>query len=1120
MKWIKFLFVITFSTNLNAQIALNTSGNPPDASAAWDIQFTDKGILIPRVSLSSTSDGTTITNPATSLLVYNTNASITGGQGVGYYYNAGTPASPNWVKFLAGKEAWMITGNDNTTAPTSGYGTPINNNFIGTTNAVDFAIATNNIERMRIKTDDGNNLRIGMGTAFTVNLTGVGNPSILHLHDWGTTTNDYSQFNISTSSTNVGRVGVINFAATQVTNEKRLAAIESYLTNTAPNASGDLRFYTNNENTFRERMRLYETGQLVLSDNSTFPSPTANYLFTINPTTDTYRSGISIRMSGATSTAFAINVTSANANSRGYFYENTSVSNGVFYGAGAQLSSTNIVSGYLAYRNSSGFSYGIYGINGTNASYATNANTWAAFIQGRAVISSESSPTSPLGVDLEIRNTTTGSGNPATLSMRQTTQESTTGRILARLNFGDNYTTDPQAQISIIREAAGGSGDYPTAIIFSNTPDGSSTLTERMRISNNGNVGINTTSPSNKLGVLGSIGWGATSEVNALNTDQGGSIELGGTNSIANPVTNGAPYIDFHFGTGSAQDYNVRIINSANNRLDFTTATNGNQLSIHTTGIALSGTNKYINFGTTFDASGYGFRDNNGTLEYKHSGGTWTAFAQPPTVPGNVEWWIRPTGEFYIRPLYNANARVYDAGQTWAFYYDGSNTKGSFFAGGSVGAVIHRSGIASTNVPTFIPDQYPFVDAGNDAAITSADNVTYTGGYAYGSLFNGFTGIARLDAGLRGIGLGNTSGTNSSWPVVGVMGEVIATGSSSNGQQGVYGWQAAPAGNAEMCIGVLGRTSQTGNQSAGVAGYYTNTVGNLVTCFSSFQSIGLLGTGTTGVTGQTSVAGGYGVLAINTDLTSNSSVGVQGQVGNGTSQTVDFKAIVGISNNTNNIYGYGGYFKGEYYGVYGYNPTTSQGYAVYYSGNLAGSGTKSCVMRTSQGPKALYCVESPENWFEDMGEAVIKNGKCRVEIAKDFMEVITINDTIKYHVFITPHGNIGNWWIVKEKDAFTLYCENTNINDISFDYKITAKRKGYENLRMKDAPEAYTDPALYPDPNDPSIPYEWRKKVKDHFDFLERIKNPPIQKPELKNEKEINKIELEKMMREGSFPKD
>jgi len=483
---------VLFMQSAWAQISLNLTGAAPNTSAAFDVDFSNLGVLIPRVELTSVSDATTIATPANSLLVFNKGTA--GLSPAGYYYNAGTSASPNWVRFMTGKEAWMITGNDNITASSSGYGTAVNNNFIGTTTNIDFAFATNNLERMRIKTDDANNLRIGMGTAYTVNMTGSGNPSILHLHDWGITTNDYSQLNISTSSTNVGRVGVINFGATAVTNDRRTASIESYLSvYSAPNASGDLRFFTNNVNVFQERMRLVETGQLVLSDNSTFPSPTTNYLFTINPTTNEYRSGISILMSGASSTAYAINVSSANANSRGYIYENTSGSNGVFFGTGAILSSTNIASGYTAYRNSSGLSYGLYGINGTNAAYATNANVWAAFIQGRAVISSESSPTSPLGVDLEIRNTTTGSGNPATLSLRQTTQNATSGNLMTNINFGDNYSTNPQAQIQVIRDAAStGTTDLPTSMIFSTTPDASSTLTERMRIANDGKVYIGT----------------------------------------------------------------------------------------------------------------------------------------------------------------------------------------------------------------------------------------------------------------------------------------------------------------------------------------------------------------------------------------------------------------------------------------------------------------------------------------------------------------------------------------------------------------------------------------------------------------------------------------------------
>ena len=58
-------------------------------------------MLIPRVDLTSVTDGTTIPNPATSLLVYNTNVDLP--WGVGYYYNAGTPAEPRWVSLNVGE---------------------------------------------------------------------------------------------------------------------------------------------------------------------------------------------------------------------------------------------------------------------------------------------------------------------------------------------------------------------------------------------------------------------------------------------------------------------------------------------------------------------------------------------------------------------------------------------------------------------------------------------------------------------------------------------------------------------------------------------------------------------------------------------------------------------------------------------------------------------------------------------------------------------------------------------------------------------------------------------------------------------------------------------------------
>jgi len=244
-------------------------------------------------------------------------------------------------------------------------------------------------------------------------------------------------------------------------------------------------------------------------------SPTSTYLLTINPTTNTLRGGIDMTLSGMTSNTNGINITSSNQQARGFMYTNstTGVTNPV-WGTGAQLTTTNIVSGYTGYRNSSGLSYGVYGINGTNSAYATNANTWALFAQGRAVISSESSPTSPLGTDLEIRNTTTGVGNASTLSMRQSTQNTTSGNVLSNINFGDNYTTNPQARIQVTRgNTSSSSGDLPTDMIFSTTPDGSSTLTERMRLDNLGNLKITANSASNTTGQLQFTAGGVSGNV-------------------------------------------------------------------------------------------------------------------------------------------------------------------------------------------------------------------------------------------------------------------------------------------------------------------------------------------------------------------------------------------------------------------------------------------------------------------------------------------------------------------------------------------------------------------------------------------------------------------------------
>ncbi|MBI4947258.1 MAG: tail fiber domain-containing protein [Bacteroidetes bacterium] len=131
--------ICTFSQN----VGINATGATPDVSAMLDVVSSNTGLLIPRVSLTSLTDAATILTPATSLLVYNTNAALTGG--TGYYYNAGTTVSPLWVKLLntgagtAAADAWLTKGNS---------GTAWNTNFLGTTDNVSLRVRTNNVQRM------------------------------------------------------------------------------------------------------------------------------------------------------------------------------------------------------------------------------------------------------------------------------------------------------------------------------------------------------------------------------------------------------------------------------------------------------------------------------------------------------------------------------------------------------------------------------------------------------------------------------------------------------------------------------------------------------------------------------------------------------------------------------------------------------------------------------------------------------------------------------------------------------------------------------------------------------------------------------------------------------------
>jgi trimeric autotransporter adhesin len=134
-----FCVIGTFSFSQN--VGISPSGSVPHPSAGLDVNFADKGLLIPRVSLSNTTSANPVTDPAISLLVYNTAA--TGDVSPGYYFWNGSA----WTRLSSSENSsgsgWLLTGN---------AGTVTGNNFIGTKDTAALNIRTNDTLRIRITT--------------------------------------------------------------------------------------------------------------------------------------------------------------------------------------------------------------------------------------------------------------------------------------------------------------------------------------------------------------------------------------------------------------------------------------------------------------------------------------------------------------------------------------------------------------------------------------------------------------------------------------------------------------------------------------------------------------------------------------------------------------------------------------------------------------------------------------------------------------------------------------------------------------------------------------------------------------------------------------------------------
>ncbi len=154
-----------------------------------------------------------------------------------------------------------------------------------------------------------------------------------------------------------------------------------------------------------------------------------------------------------------------------------------------------------------------------------------------------------------------------------------------------------------------------------------------------GNVGIGTTSPSVPLEVVStgqvfrSVQDGGSGQsvfsfarVNhaSQNNEWGFSISNGGGNLANGSLSLFTSGTGADIGIGNISNSPYLTIKDAGN-VGIGTTSPSSKLSVYGN-FLLEGPSRYLNFGTVAGTSGYGIRDNAGTLQFKNSAGTWADF--------------------------------------------------------------------------------------------------------------------------------------------------------------------------------------------------------------------------------------------------------------------------------------------------------------------------------------------------------------------------------------------------------------------------------------------------------------------------------------------------------------
>jgi len=451
-----FCLLLVFGSFAQGGVGIN---NPtPDASALLDLTSTNRGLLVPRMTTAQ-RDG--IPLPALSLLIFNTSTDRF------EYFNGSA-----WVPLVAGG-GWSITGNADIDA---------NENFLGTTNARDVVIRTSNVERMRIRA----NSRVGIGTNNPTNRFEVQNIGIVNNNmgegiairrigpgGWG------PQLNFSSwrgtpeapESTQANdRLGEIRFVGRSGTSEATGAMLTAEATvDFLPGGdrSARLSFFTNDGGGFQRRITISPNGNLGLG---------------LTDPLDRLHVMGNIRMVDGTEADGRILV--SDANGRGTWQDPPPAVESLAWSLTGNAG-TDPTTSFVGTTDNQPLV-----IRTTNVERARISNT------GNMAIGS-TNPNTRLDVVAGAPGITT---RMATL--RSNAVANNTGTSIALINSTSNVSNTGSEIASVTTNASTGLSELRFLVHGGGT---FGALDERMRIQGNGNVGIGTNAPTQRLHVAGNI---------------------------------------------------------------------------------------------------------------------------------------------------------------------------------------------------------------------------------------------------------------------------------------------------------------------------------------------------------------------------------------------------------------------------------------------------------------------------------------------------------------------------------------------------------------------------------------------------------------------------------------